>query len=84
MKLYSSSKPTQMSNDHFMYKTLIEKDVYTAFPNVAVALRIYLVMMVTNCSGERTFSRLKIIKNRLRTSMHDDRLNCLSIMIYEH
>jgi len=64
MKLYSSSKPTQMSNKHFMYKTLIEKDVYTAFPNVAVALRIYLVIMVTNCSGERTFSRLKIIKNR--------------------
>lgn len=84
MKLYSSSKLTQMSNEHFMYKTLIEKDVYTAFPNVAVALRIYLVIMVTNCSGERTFSRLKIIKNRLRTSMHDDRLNCLSIMSIEN
>ncbi|KAE9523745.1 hypothetical protein AGLY_015805 [Aphis glycines] len=56
MKFYSSSKPTQMSNEHFMYKTLIEKDVYTAFSNVAVALRIYLVIMITNCSGERTFS----------------------------
>lgn len=83
MKLYSNSKPTQMSNEHFMYKTLIEKYVYTAFPNVAVALRIYLVIMVTNCSGERTFSRLEIIKNRLRTSMHDDRLNLLSIMSIE-
>lgn len=74
MKLYPDSKPTQMSNEHYMYKTLIEKDVYTAFPNVAVALRIYLVIMVTNCCGERTFSRLKIIKNRMRTSMHKERL----------
>lgn len=84
MKLYSKSKPTQMSNEHFMYQTLIEKDVQTAFPNVEVALRIYLVIMVTNCSGERSFSRLKIIQNRLRTSMHEERLNFLSIMSLEN
>lgn len=54
-----------MSNEHFMYKTLIEKDIISALPNVEIALRMYLVIMVTNCSSERTFSRLKIIKNRL-------------------
>lgn len=83
IKFYSNSKPTPINNEHFMYKTQIEKDVHTAFPNVAVALRIYLVIMVTNCSGECTFSRLKIIKNRSRTSMHDDRLHFLSIMSIE-
>lgn len=83
MKLNSNSKPTQMINGHYTYKTLIEMDVYTAFPNVAVALCIYLVIMVTNFSGERTFSRLKIIKNRLRTSMHDQQLNFLSTMSIE-
>lgn len=45
MKLYYKSKPLQMSNEHSMYKTLIKKDVQTAFPNVEVALRIYLVII---------------------------------------
>ncbi|KAF0693319.1 zinc finger MYM-type protein 1-like, partial [Aphis craccivora] len=40
IKLYS--KPAEMSNEHFMYKTLIEKDVISAFPNVEIALRMYL------------------------------------------
>ncbi|CAI6355780.1 unnamed protein product [Macrosiphum euphorbiae] len=72
-----------MSNEHFMYKTLIEKDVISAFPNVEIALRMYLVIMVTICSSERTFSRLIIIKNRLRTTMNEDRLNFLSVMSIE-
>ena len=28
------------------------------FPNVEIALRIYLCMFVTNCSGEHSFSKL--------------------------
>lgn len=39
--------------------------------------------MVTNCSGERSFSQLKRIKNELRTSMLQERLNNLSIMSIE-
>lgn len=66
-----------MINKLFMYKILIEKDVFLTFPNVKIALRIYLIIKVTNCSSKHSFSRLKIIKNNLRTSMHTDRLNFL-------
>ena len=31
--------------------------------------------MVTNCSGDRSFSKLKRIKNELRSTMRQDRLN---------
>jgi len=41
----------------------------TVFPNVEVILRIYLVLIVSNRSGERSFSKMKIIKNGLQTSM---------------
>ena len=34
-------------------------------------------------SGERTFSRLKLIKNYLRSAMTQDRLNSLAIMSIE-
>ena len=33
------------------------------FPNVDIALRMALLLMATNCSGENSFSKLKIIKN---------------------
>ena len=53
------------------------------FPNVETALRIYLSLMITNCSGERSFSRLKHIKNELRTTMLQGKLSALSIMCIE-
>ncbi len=34
-------------------------------------------MPVTVASVERSFSKMKIVKNRLRTKMNDDRLNSL-------
>jgi hypothetical protein len=38
------------------------------FPNVEIAppLRMGLAIMAKNCSGERPFSKLKIINNKLR------------------
>lgn len=39
--------------------------------------------MVTNCSGERSFSKLKRIKNELRSTMFQGRLNSLSLMSIE-
>ena len=53
------------------------------FPNIEIALRIYLSLMVSNCSGERSFSKLKRIKNELRNRIGQDRLNSLSIMSIE-
>ena len=41
------------------------------FPDVSVALRIYLLLMVSNCSGERSFSKMCLVKNKLRSTMRD-------------
>ena len=40
--------------------------------------------MVTNCSGERSFSKLKYIKNRLGTTMTNERVTHLSLMSIEY
>ena len=65
-----------------MYQFL-KKDRASVFPNIEIALRIYLSMMCSNCSGERSYSKLNLIKNHLRSTMKDDRLSALSIMNIE-
>ena len=54
------------SSPELNYFTLIkENNIDTIFPNIDNLLCIYLCMMVTNCTGERSFSKLKLIKNYL-------------------
>ena len=45
------------------FQMLYTAGVYRAFPNTEIALRIYLSLMATNCSVERSFSQLKRIKD---------------------
>ena len=56
----------------------------SAFPNVNIALRIYVTLPVSNCTGERSFSHLKRIKNYLRSTMLQDRLSSLAILNIEN
>ena len=69
-----------IGKEHILYKLIIDKRIKCSFPNVEIALRMYSIIMVTNCSGERSFSKLKYIKNRLRTTMTNERVTHLSLM----
>lgn len=78
------SLPVHDSLTHLGLYTVIFNDrVQSAFPNVEAILRLFLSMMVTNCSGERSFSQLKRIKNEFRTTMTQDKLCSLSLMCIE-
>lgn len=44
------------------------------YPNIWISLRILLTIPVTVASGERSFSKLKLIKTYLRSNMSQDRL----------
>ena len=56
---------------------------YILFPNYFVALIIFLPIPVTVASGERSCSRLKLIKNYLRSTIHEDILNNLAFLAIE-
>ena len=53
------------------------------FPNVFISLRIFLTLPVTISSAERSFSKLKLIRNYLRSTMLQERLSDLTILSIE-
>jgi len=67
-----------------MYQYLTKDNLAEMFPNIEIALRIFLTLMVTNCSGERSFSKLKFIKNELRSTTYHGRLSSLALLNIEY
>jgi hypothetical protein len=61
-------------------KFVMDADCY---PNVTVAYRILLTIPVTVASAERSFSKLKLLKNYLRSTMSQERLNVLAMCSIE-
>ena len=53
------------------------------YPNVSIAYRILLTIPVTIASAERSFSKLKLLKNYLRSIMSQEILNGLAICTIE-
>ena len=80
--LVETRKEMQLSLSD-LYTQIKEESLKSTFPNIEVSFRIFLCMMVINCSSERSFSALKFIKNDNRNSMLNSRLNYLSIMFIE-
>ena len=54
------------------------------FPNTIIAYRILLTIPVTVASAERSFSKLKLLKSYLRSTMSQDRLNGLALIAIEN
>jgi hypothetical protein len=53
------------------------------YPNISIAYRILFTVPVTVASAERSFSKLKLLKNYLRSTMSQERLNGLATLCIE-
>ena len=67
-----------------MYRIIVDLNMSQCFPNVEKAQRLYLSLMVSNCSGERSFTLLKRVKNVLRSTTTQDHLSALTLLSIEN
>ena len=56
---------------------------HDCFPNANIAYRVLLTIPVTVASVERSFSKLKLLKSYLRSTMTQQRLNDLATIAFE-
>jgi len=82
MSASTKKDTTSMELEAFQY--LICNELAEVFPNVLIAHRMYLSLVITNCSGERSFSKLKRLKSCTRSTMGQKRLQSLAILYVEH
>ena len=55
----------------------------SGFPNLHMLYSIFCCLPVSSASAERALRKLKIVKNRLRTSLSDDTLASLLVLAAE-
>lgn len=80
-----------VQNSHLCTLTLFQKKetkpnqskLHEIFPNVVIALNIFLSIAFTNCSAKRDFSVLKRIKNYFRANLIQEKLNSLGTLCIE-
>ncbi|XP_065650991.1 uncharacterized protein LOC136079198 [Hydra vulgaris] len=83
-KFPAASKSENNTFNHGeLYQAIVRDNIESAFPNVEIAFRIFLALMVTNCSTERSFSQLKRTKNPNRSTMKQERLDSFSLLMIE-
>ncbi|XP_076898707.1 uncharacterized protein LOC143552339 [Bidens hawaiensis] len=78
-----------------LFETFLSSDIVTPldalnnvvqhgfFPNVVNAYRVLLTIPVTVASAERSFSKLKLLKTYMRSTMSQERLNGLALISIE-
>ena len=57
--------------------------LHDSFPNASIAYRVLLTIPVTVASAERSFSKLKLLKSYLRSTMTRQRLTDLATIALE-
>jgi hypothetical protein len=77
LKLFLPYAFSNLLNSLYQYKL---ENLYT---NICVSLRILLTIPATVASAERSFSKLKLVTNYLRSTMSQDRLVCIARLSIE-
>ncbi|PNT61430.1 hypothetical protein BRADI_5g15112v3 [Brachypodium distachyon] len=80
LKILRFTLPDGVLSAMEIFEHVREVDCY---PNISIAYRILFTVPVTVASAERSFPKLKLLKNYLRSTMSQERLNGLATLCIE-
>lgn len=80
LKMMRFTLPDGVMSAMEIFEHIREVDCY---PNISIDYRILFTVPVTVASAERSFSKLKLLKNYLRSTMTQQRLNGLATLCIE-
>ena len=66
-----------------LYSWFQKTNLLEVFPLCNIALRLYLTLPISNCSAERSFSKMAQIKNKFRNTLAEENLNALTLLSSE-
>lgn len=64
-------------------KFIITNDMISSYPNLSTLYKIFYTLPVSSATAERSFSRLKLIKTFLRSTIAEEKLSNLAILSIE-
>ena len=67
-----------------MYNILVDARLQASMPELVTACVLFMTLPLTVATAERSFSKLKIIKTYLRSTMSQECLDGLAIISIEH
>ncbi|KAE9533036.1 hypothetical protein AGLY_009464 [Aphis glycines] len=79
-QVYNEIEPLQLNE---VLKFMISQDMVSSYPNLYTLYKIFYTLPVSSATAERSFSRLKLLKTYLRSTMTEDRLSNLAILSIE-
>lgn len=80
----SGNKDSLINSDSLeLLRFIVSSKLEISLPNIVIMLRLFLTIAISNASCERSFSKLKLIKNYLRSTMSTTRLTNLAIISIE-
>ncbi|KAM9330997.1 zinc finger MYM-type protein 1-like [Gastrophryne carolinensis] len=82
--LLEDIKKSSSIRDLAMLLLVDNSGLSSTLPDVCVAFTLFLTLPVTVSSAERSFSKLKLIKNYLRSTMSQQRLSHLALLSLEN
>lgn len=83
LSLRTSLQKHQLKTIKSLAIYIVENDLSIVFPDVLSACVIFITIPITVAEAERSFSKLKIIKNYLRNSMSQNRLSNIAVLNIE-
>ncbi|KAH1168193.1 hypothetical protein KIL84_003676 [Mauremys mutica] len=67
-----------------LLNALFKKGLENVFPQICICLRLLTLLPVSVAPGEHVFSKLTLIKNRLRSATREETLNYLLTLSIEY